>query len=195
MDYDVPDALGIVLLDDRGSLPFALIHGEALVSAAVWALGESGVLPVDLGTEWAGLVDSGEPVVLHDSLCPMTPPSFLADCLIDAVEHQRVVVGVRPVTDTVKRVDDGFVGATIDRDSLVRVCSPVVLPPAVVAALDLGASDLVDLAALTADLRRRFPVHLRVAPPEARRVDTPEDVAVLEALTAPEVSAGRAAAR
>ena len=110
MEYDVPDALGIVLVDDRGSLPFALIHGEALVAAAAWSLGESGITPVDLGTQWAGLVDSGEPVVLHDVLCPMTPPSFLAECLIDAVEHQHVVIGVRPVSDTVKQVVDGFVG-------------------------------------------------------------------------------------
>jgi len=184
LEYDVPDALGIVLVDDRGSLPFSLIHGEALVTAAAWALGESGILPVDLGTEWAGLVDAGEPVVLHDALCPMTPPTFLADCLIDAVEHQRVVVGVRPVSDTVKQVVDGFVGETLDRDELVRVCSPVVLPPAVVAAIDLGGADLADLAALTARLRDRFPVHLREAPPEARRVESPDDVAALEALTA-----------
>jgi 2-C-methyl-D-erythritol 4-phosphate cytidylyltransferase len=183
LEYDVPDALGVVLVDDRGSLPFTLVHGEALVAAAAWALGESGVLAVDLGTEWSGLVDSGEPVVLHDSLCPMTPPDFLARCLLDAVEHQRVVVGVRPVSDTVKQVVDGFVGATLDRDELVRVCSPVVLPPAVVAALDLGAADLADLAALTATLRDRFPVHLREAPPEARRVESADDVAVLEALT------------
>ncbi|WP_300404074.1 2-C-methyl-D-erythritol 4-phosphate cytidylyltransferase [Nocardioides sp.] len=184
MEYDVPDALGIVLVDDRGSLPFALIHGEALVAAAAWSLGESGITPVDLGTQWAGLVDSGEPVVLHDVLCPMTPPSFLAECLIDAVEHQHVVIGVRPVSDTVKQVVDGFVGATLDRDDLVRVCSPIVLPPAVVAGLDLGPDDLADLAALAAMLRDRYPVRLREAPPEARRVDSADDVAVLEALTA-----------
>lgn len=180
---ETPPALGTVLIDDRGSLPFALIHGEALVAAASWALGESGVLPVDLGTEWAGLVDSGEPVVLHDVLCPMTPPSFLAACVREAVEHQSVVVGVRPVTDTVKQVVDGFVGTTLDRDALVRVCSPVVLPPAVVASVDLGPADLADLAALTATLRDRFPVRLRQAPPEARRVDDEDDVAALEALT------------
>ncbi|MGI8645182.1 MAG: 2-C-methyl-D-erythritol 4-phosphate cytidylyltransferase, partial [Nocardioides sp.] len=87
---------------DRGSLPFALIHGEALVAAASWSLGESGVTPVDLGTEWSGLVDSGEPFVLHDSLCPMTPPTFIAQCVRVAVAGETVVVGVRPVTDTVK---------------------------------------------------------------------------------------------
>ena len=80
--YDVPPpALGAVIDEGRGSLPFALIHGEALVTAAVWALGESGVTPVDFGTEWAGLQASEEPFVLHDALCPMTPPAFIAECL------------------------------------------------------------------------------------------------------------------
>lgn len=192
LEYDVPDALGILLTDGRGSLPFALIHGEALVATAGWAMGESGITPIDLGVTWVGLVDAEEPVVLHDVLCPMTPPEFLADCLIDAVEHDRVVVGVRPVTDTVKRVDDGYVGATLDRDELVRVCSPVVLPVSVVAALDgLSVADLgaADLATLVAGLRTRFVVHEVSAPTEARRVDTVEDVAVLEALTAPEPDA------
>lgn len=183
LEYDVPEALGIVLTDDRGSLPFALVHGEALVAAAVWAMGESGITPVDLGVTWEGLADAEEAVVLHDCLCPMTPPEFLADCLIDAIDHDRIVVGVRPVTDTVKRVVGGFVGATLDRESLSRVCSPVVLPASVVAALD--GVDTSDLAVLVADLRSRFGVHEVTAPPGARRVDSIDDVAVLEALTAP----------
>ena len=47
---------------DRGSLPFALVHGEPLVACAAWALGEAGVHLVDLGTEWAALVDAGDAV-------------------------------------------------------------------------------------------------------------------------------------
>ena len=175
------EALGTVLEQDRGHLPFALIHGEALVAAAAWALGESGVTPVDTGTTWAALVESGEPVVLHDPLCPMTPPEFIAACLERAVEHACVVVGVRPVTDTVKVVTDGVVGETLDRGGLVAVASPVVLPPDVVAALDGLPS--TDFAALAAALRARFPVELVEAPPAARRVGSEEDVRVLEALT------------
>lgn len=193
--YDVPDhddpdaacdvepvpALGTVVEADRGSLPFTLIHGEALVACAAWALGEAGVTPVDIGTEWEALVVSGEPVVLHDALCPMTPVSFLAACLADAVREDAVVVGVRPVTDTVKSVEDGVVGATVDRDSLVAVASPVVLPPSVVAALEGLPS--TDFAALTTALRERFPVLMRQAPPEGRRVASADDVRLLEALT------------
>ena len=41
---------------DRGSLPFALVHGEPLVAAAAWAMGEAGVTLVDLGTGWEAVV-------------------------------------------------------------------------------------------------------------------------------------------
>ena len=180
-EASVPEALGAVVEQDRGHLPFALIHGEALVAAAAWALGESGVTAVDTGTTWEALVASGEPLVLHDPLCPMTPPAFIAGCLIHAVERACVVVGVRPVTDTVKVVTEGVVGETLDRSRLVAVASPVVLPPEVVATLDgLPATDFAELAAA---LRARFPVQLVLAPPSARRVASEEDVRVLEALT------------
>jgi len=179
--YDVPPALGTVVVDDRGTLPFALIHGEALVACAAWALGEAGVTPIDDTVPWAGVAEAGEPFVLHDPLCPMTPPAFIADCVERALEHSCVVVGVRPVTDTVKVVDDGVVGETLDRDGLVAVAAPVVLPPEVVASLD--GLPTTDFVALVAELRRRYPVELVEAPPEARRVGSDDDVRVLEALT------------
>lgn len=179
---DNPPALGSVVEADRGSLPFALIHGEALVAAAVWALGESGVTPVDFTMTWESLQASEEPYVLHDSLCPMTPPAFLAQCLATAVSRGAVVVAVRPVTDTVKTVADGMVGDTIDRAGLFSVTSPIVLPAEVVAALEeLPSTDFADLAHR---LAQRFPVVTIEAPPEGRRVVSAEDVKLLEALTA-----------
>ncbi|MDI6910964.1 2-C-methyl-D-erythritol 4-phosphate cytidylyltransferase [Nocardioides sp.] len=181
-EYDAPPALGTVLVDGRGSLPFALIHGEALVACAAWALGEAGVLPIDDGVEWSAVVATGEPLVVHDPLCPMTPPEFVAACVRRAVEDGSVVVGVRPVTDTVTVVADGIVGETVDRDALVSVAAPVVLPASVVAALDgLPSHDLVELVAA---LRRDHPVELVEAPPGARRVGSVDDVRLLEALTA-----------
>jgi 2-C-methyl-D-erythritol 4-phosphate cytidylyltransferase len=183
--YDVPEippALGSVVEEGRGSLPFALIHGEGLVACAAWALGDAGVTAIDLGTPWAAVVDSGEPFVLHDALCPMTPAHFIADCVNAAVERDTVVVGVRPVTDTVKQVADGTVGRTVDRDSLVAIASPIVLPAGVVARLD-GLPSL-DFAAVVAALRERFPVALLEAPTAARRVASADDVRLLEALTA-----------
>jgi 2-C-methyl-D-erythritol 4-phosphate cytidylyltransferase len=183
-DYaDNPPALGSVIETERGSLPFALIHGEALVAAAAWSLGESGVTPVDFSTTWAAIQEAGEPFVLHDSLCPMTPPAFLAHCVELAEERGAVVVGVRPVTDTVKTVTDGLVGETLDRTALLAVASPIVLPVEVVAALE--ALPTTDFAALAEELSRRFPVLTVEAPAEGRRVATPEEVRLLEALTLP----------
>ena len=127
--------LGLLLDEERGSLPYTLIHGEALVACAAWALGEAGVQPVDGGTSWEEIALAGEPVVLHDPLCPMTPADFIAACVLRAATEDVVVVAVRPVTDTVKTVADGVVGETVDRDDLRALASPVVLPASVVAAL------------------------------------------------------------
>lgn len=170
----------MVLDQDRGSLPYALVHGEPLVACAAWALGAAGVTLVDAGTPWSSLVAAGDPLVLHDSLCPLTPPEFLAEC-VAATDDGAVVVGVRPVTDTVKVVVNGYVGATLDRDALLQVASPVVLPPAVVAEFDeLPTSDLV---ALVAALAPHVTVVTRVGPPSARRVGGTDDLRLLEALT------------
>jgi 2-C-methyl-D-erythritol 4-phosphate cytidylyltransferase len=179
-------ALGVVLDQDRGSLPFALVHGEPLVACAAWALGEAGVTLVDAGTPWSGVVAAEAAVVLHDPLCPLTPPEFIAECVRaagDAAEDT-VVVGVRPVTDTVKALDGGYVGSTVDRDRLLQVVSPVVVPPTVVAAL--GGLPTTDLAALVARLAESHPVSTLEAPPTARRVSGDDDLRVLEALTAGE---------
>jgi len=174
-----------VVESDRGSLPFALIHGEPLISCATWALEEAGVIATDLTVPWSAVVEasgeSGEAYVLHDPLCPMTPATFIASCVRSAVERDAVVVGVRPVTDTIKTVTEGLVGDTLDRDGLVEVASPIVLPASVVVSLDAAPGG--DFAQLVAALAARFPVISVVAPPEARRVADPDDVRILEALT------------
>ena len=157
------------------------------MACAAWALGESGLDLVDASVTWGGLVDSGEDVVLHDALCPMTPPAFIADCLAQARATGDVVVGVRPVTDTVKVVSDDRVGATLDRDDLVAVTSPLVLPAALVAALDRQpATDLARAVAHLAAAGHR--VRLVPAPSEGRRVSSAEDVRVLDALTSSQIS-------
>lgn len=192
-DISVP-AAGVVVEEGRGALPFHLIHGESLVAAAAWAAGEAGIDLVDLTVDWSVLAERGDALVLLDPLCPMTPPAFLAACADRAAVEDRVVVGVRPVTDTVKVVAAGAggedVGATVDRDRLVSVCSPVALPPAVVEDLLGDGSDLpaTDFGALVALLRERYGedrVALAEAPPEARRVASDDDIAVLQALTDP----------
>ena len=174
-------ALGTVLEADRGSLPFALIHGESLVACAGWALGAAEVTAISASVAWSGIQDYGEPFVLHDSLCPMTPVAFIAECVRVARDEDVVAVGVRPVTDTVKTVVHGTVGATVDRTGLLSVCSPVVLPASVCAALRTAPEQ--SLVELVRSLRASHRVRLLAAPPEARRVSSLDDVRLLEALT------------
>ena len=177
------DAFGVVLEDGRGALPFALVHGQPLVACAAWALEEAGAELLGVGTPWQQLVESGRPVVLHDALCPMTPPSFLTACLRQSVAHDCVVVGVRPVTDTVKVASGDRLGATVDRSTLVQVTSPVVVPAAAAAGLadQLG----LELSTVVANLAQRFHVETVEAPAEGRRVGDEGDLRVLEALTRP----------
>lgn len=184
LEPELPPALGMVLEAGRGSLPYALIHGEPLVRCAAIALEESGIEPLDPDTDWGdvlALLEQREALVLHDALCPLAPPDFLAACVAQAVAGGEVVVGVRPVTDTIKRIDGGLVGATVDREGLLALCTPVVLPAAIARAVGPVGADLVALL----DRLRGVPVAAREAPPEARRVDGPEDLRVLEALTGP----------
>lgn len=182
---DEPEAVGVVVEADRGSLPFALLHGEPLVACAAWAMGEAGVYLLDATTPWVAVVEAGLPLVWHDALCPMTPPEFLAACVRRAVDHDCVVAGVHRVTDTVKEVVPAaggpLVGPTHDRDGLRRLASPLAIPASVIAGLDDWPDP--DLRAALAGLRTVATVDLVVAPDAARRVAGPADVAVLEALT------------
>jgi 2-C-methyl-D-erythritol 4-phosphate cytidylyltransferase len=152
------------------------------VACAAWAVGEAGVDLVDASVPWEGIAEAGEDLVLHDSLCPMTPPAFIAACLELARSTGHAVVGTRPVTDTVKVVADGLLGQTLDRDALVAIASPLVLPAALVASLPARPDP--DLARAVADLTAAgHQVETLLAPPEARRVSSTDDVRLLDALT------------
>ena len=173
--------LGWVPVEGRGSMPFALVHGESLVAAASWALGEAGIVLFDATVPFAEVRRSGRALVLHDPLCPLTPVDFLVEAAERCAETGAVVVGFRPVTDTVKRTDGDRLGRTVDRTDLRAVASPVVLPPDVLSGLE--RLDASDLPALVAALAATAEVVWLEAPPLARRVRDEADLADLEALS------------
>ena len=186
--YDEDEAappLGLVPVEGRGSLPFALVHGESLLAAASWALGAAGATLYDLAVPFARVREQGLDLVVHDPLCPLVPAWFLAGCLghrRDAgAEPVRVpaLVAFRPVTDTIKTVIDERIVDTLDRDRFGIVASPVVFDH------DDGGdrpASTADFAALAAWLRERGPVQLRKAPSLGRRVDDPSAVNLLECM-------------
>jgi 2-C-methyl-D-erythritol 4-phosphate cytidylyltransferase len=177
-DEDAP--LGWVPLEGRGSLPFALVHGESLVAAASWAVGESGARLYDASVPFEEVRRSGHDLLLHDPLCPLTPADFLTEAAELCRRTGQVVVGFREVTDTVKRREGDRLGETIDRTTLRSVASPVVIPSAVLAELDVLDPDLVGLVA---SLASRFEIAWLPAPALARRIHDLDELAVLEALS------------
>ena len=182
--YGFP-VVGVVPVEARGSLPFLLLHGESLVAAASWALGEAGVRLLDFTEDWDGVRAQGAALVVHDPLCPGTPVSFLRQAVRESGASGAVTVGVRPVTDTVRPTDgQDRLGDPVDRDGLWQVCSPVVVPAPVLRAL-AGAPSTDDLAELVAGLRAGHEVRLVEAPAAALRVADESDVTVLEALADP----------
>ena len=172
---------GVVPVDGRGSLPFTLVHGESLVAAASWALTTAGAELFDYDVTFEAVQESGRALVVHDPLCPLTPVEFLEDAIEEAARSGAVVVGVRPVTDTVKEYADGELGATVNREDLVCVTSPVVLPSAALASM--GDLDTDDLAELVATLAGRFPVRFLQAPALGRRIAAEGDLEILAALS------------
>lgn len=157
-------AVGIVPVDGRGSMPFALLHGESLVAIASWTLGHAGVELLDMGTSWSQVVEREAPLVVHDPLCP----AVAVDLVVTAVETSLASGAV--------------VAAVLAPDSEgdpEAVVSPVVLPAAVVAELD-DWPDLDDVPAWVESLRARWPVTFLEAPANARRVAGEDDLAELD---------------
>ena len=136
---------------------------------------------LETDTPWDAVVARGLPLVVHDPACPLTPGAFIAVAVDRAAVTDRVLVGGRPVTDTIKVAVGGRVGETVDRDSLILVTSPVVLPAPVVATLD-GWPDLSDLAAWVSRLRIQHLVDFVEAPSLGRRVEDESAVRLLEAI-------------
>ena len=111
------------------------------------------------------------PFVVHDPLCPLVPAAFIASLVERTAATGLRHVAVRPVTDTIKVLEGGIVGETVDRETMLQLASPAVLPggtdPGVVSVLAaLVTSDTVFV----------------VAPPIARRVMDDSDLRLLSAL-------------
>ncbi len=149
-------------------VPWAALAGTPWAGRCSAVLAEAGLPEVPL--DRAG--DAG--VVLLDERCP----GLAADDVrrVVAAADGAVAVGVRPVTDTVKAVQDGYVGPTVDRDGLVAVCSPLAVPAGLAGVI--GRVD--DLPGLVARLAGSgVPVvHVEV-PAAARRLAGADELVLL----------------
>lgn len=192
----------------RGHVPFAVLHREPLFVHAARAASEAGVARgavvvvvdgPDADRAGAALAKAGVaaevraeddwdpgtgPVLVHDPLCPLTPPEFLRSMLAESAGPEPLsVMAFRPVTDTVKIADATRIRGTVDRDTLGALSSPAVLTPCLLEraqATGLGRPPLRDVTGLLAWMRRCGRVELVRAPSMARRVDDESAVLVLQ---------------
>lgn len=96
----------------------------------------------------AAVPPSTEVVVVHDAARPLAAPGLFR-AVIDAVrDGADAAVPAVPVTDTVKRVEDGHVVETLPRDTLVAVQTPQAFRADALRAAHAGGGDATDDAAL-----------------------------------------------
>jgi 2-C-methyl-D-erythritol 4-phosphate cytidylyltransferase len=69
------------------------------------------------------LDDATDIVVIHDGVRPFTTPQMIIDTVEEAKRHGAAITAI-PVSDTIKKVVDGFVKKTISREDLWRVQTP-----------------------------------------------------------------------
>ncbi|HET8616667.1 MAG TPA: 2-C-methyl-D-erythritol 4-phosphate cytidylyltransferase [Actinomycetales bacterium] len=178
----------------RDVLVTAPVGAGSAVSAA---LGDTGARVVEGGGSLgaclqrvlADVSSEGRPqlLVVHDPRCPLVPAAFLREVVDRATARPYdVTVATRPMTDTVKSVVDGVVRATVDRDRLVVLTSPLVVPVDVLAPLSdepalRACVDVEDLVLLARSAGAA--VHWVPAPSLAWRVDDVSSVSVLESVT------------
>lgn len=120
-------------------------------------------------------------LLVLDPACPLVPADHVRALVAAArAGHDGPVVSVRPVSDTVKAVErGGRITATVPRDDLVAVASPLLLPAGA-----LGRpEELTDLPGLVDRLVAAGARPVLVdAPAAAARVGDPASLAVLAAV-------------
>ena len=122
----------------------------------------------------------GDPVLVHDAARPLVTPELIAACLAAvAVEGIDAAVAAAPVTDTIKRADDGLgVVETLDRSTLWAVQTPQVFRRAALEAVLAQDDDVLAAATDDASLVERAGGRVVVVPSSADnlKVTTPVDL-------------------
>ena len=127
-----------------------LEHARAIAPSAV-VVGGGATRQASVAAGLAELEPGIETVLVHDAARAFTPASVFARVIEAVVTTGGGIIPVLPVTDTIKRVDDGAVIETVDRSALVAVQTPQGFPRAALeAAYAVAADDHTDDAALFA---------------------------------------------
>jgi 2-C-methyl-D-erythritol 4-phosphate cytidylyltransferase len=166
---------GVVVVTADGSLPAAGSEAsEPAPPVQVVCGGETRSASVRAGL--AAVPRDADIIVVHDAARPLASPQ-LFDQVVQAVREgaDAVVPGVA-VVDTVRRRS----GGVVDRDELVAVQTPQAFRGSILRAAHASGSDATDDATLVESLGGV--VVVIAGEPENRKITTPADLVIAEAL-------------
>jgi len=190
-----------------GPKQFEDLHGRRVLDWSLAAAGAAcdGVVPVvpadRVGDESApGAVTGGatrsasvraglaavpadaEIVVVHDAARPLAGPELFRRTIGAIRDGADAAIPGVPVTDTVKRVEDGRVVETVDRSRLVAVQTPQAFRAGILRRAHSGAPEATDDAALVEALGGT--VVVVEGDPRNFKLTSPDDLVVARALLA-----------
>ena len=141
----------------RADLLLQPVGDPAMISSALAGLAHATAVPGGRerqGSVLAGLEalieDPPDVVLVHDAARPCFPNRTI-DALLAALEQHEGAIPALPVADTVKRVSDGVIVATVPRAGLWRAQTPQAFRFATLLALHRTAAELGALCGATDD--------------------------------------------
>lgn len=132
-----------------------------------------------------------EVVAVHDGARPLVTPDLFEACIAAARDHGAAIAAV-PVTDTLKRVRNGFVAETVSRDEMWSAQTPQAVRADLLresfAFAHAHRIDVTDEAGLME--ARGVPVAVVPGSPRNLKITRPEDTVIAEALLRSAISSG-----
>ena len=126
-----------------------------------------------------------ELVIVHDAARPLAPPAIFDACLIAAARIGGAIAAI-PVADTLKRVADGAIRATVARAELWQAQTPQAFRRELLVAAHQRAVSEKIVATDDADLVERTGARVEVvaASTENIKITTRADLSIVEAIIA-----------
>jgi 2-C-methyl-D-erythritol 4-phosphate cytidylyltransferase len=169
-----PTAAGVVLV-----VPSGFEHAGDCGAERVVIGGATRSASVRCGL--AAVPDEADVIIVHDAARPLASPT-LFDAVATAAAETGAAICALPVSDTIKRVDDGLVAETLDRRALVAVQTPQAFEAALLRRAHAVGAEATDEATDDATLVERLGVPVRVVPgdPGNFKITTPADLKAAE---------------
>jgi 2-C-methyl-D-erythritol 4-phosphate cytidylyltransferase len=126
-----------------------------------------------------------ELVIVHDAARPLATPAIFEACL-SAAAHAGGAIAAIPVSDTLKRVADGAISATVARSGLWQAQTPQAFRRALLVTAHQRALSEKIAATDDADLVERTGARVEVVEASTNniKITTPSDLAIVEAIVA-----------